>query len=120
MNRLTHTLLAIGSFMIGVVIVTYMIDAVQTKQQVDSLNSKTDTMSREHALSEMMKGCDDGSYDGPNFDQTTYCSCVANQLLDVYGINETAKMALNLSQDEMTAKFQPYINDCLRQQGLEV
>jgi hypothetical protein len=113
-------LLILAGLVLGGYTVSYMIQAAQTHEEVKQINAKTITIDREEAREIFMSECDTGEYDGARFDQTAYCSCTFNELVNRVGINQMAKDGLNMTEAEMLNKYEPEINTCLRRQGIEI
>lgn len=115
--------------LVGFVVISsglnYLVSAVVTKQQVDTINNRAKTntgapvITRDEAYKSIMAGCDTGTIDRAGFDQTAYCACTANGVLNRYGVNKVASDGLNMSEAEMIEKYQPIIDSCLMQQEVE-
>lgn len=105
--------------------VRYAIDAVQTREQVRQIEQRADDPTSKSVLDptaakeEWMQGCDTGEYTGANFNQTTYCGCTFDLLVQEKGLNWVANMGLNGTDAEIKAAVEPYANRCLDQQNVE-
>lgn len=115
MKNIKNILVGVIIFFTVSTVVSYMISAVATKEEVRKINNGTyrTTQSEEKELRRtFMQECDTGEYDGTVFDQTSYCECVLRTMEADYGLVGIGKIGLNNELEKM----QPYIDRCLAQQ----
>jgi len=107
MKNLVIILVIIGSIAGG----SYIVDAVMTKQAVDSLASPNSApaLSESEAKAEFMGGCNTNEYDR----QAEYCGCTYNQMRQKVTVNQLINDGLTLNQEQMQAKYQEEISYCL-------
>jgi hypothetical protein len=104
--------------------VPYLSSAIQTKQVVDEISTRADNPTSEPVINiskgraDFMSGCDTGEYDGAGFDQTAYCGCVFDTMLEEKGINWIVKLGLNVDTTEAEAAMEPYANRCVNNQQI--
>lgn len=123
-NNLKTVLVVIALLSVPYV-VRYAIDAVQTKEQVRQIEQRADDpnskplMDVAEGRKEWMSGCDDGTLNGANFNQTTYCGCAYDLMVQEKGLNWIANTGLNSTDAEMKEAFRPYSEQCVNQQNVE-
>lgn len=103
----------------------YVIDAIMVKEQVNTVAERADDRKSEPVISiaegkaSWMEGCDTGEYSGPNFDQTVYCGCAFDKLVEHHGLNWVINVGLNDTEEEAQAKITPETTACFDEQIAE-
>jgi hypothetical protein len=125
MNSNLKTVLIVIALLSAPYAVRYAIDAVQTKEQVRQIEQRADDPTSESVIDpvaakeEWMSSCDDGTLNGANFSQTTYCGCTFDLIVQEKGLNWVANIGLNGTEAEIKAAIEPFANRCLDQQNVE-
>ena len=118
MKDVPKYIIVIGFF----ILVRFLAGAVMTDIQVRQIrngandkNSKI-AMSVPEARKSWNEGCDPTPTVGGAFNQTTYCNCVFDSLVDTYGINWIANMGLTKTQTELQTAFKEPSDACIYDQ----
>lgn len=125
MNNNLKTVLIVIALLSAPYAVRYAIDAVQTKEQVRQIEQRADDPTSKSVIDpvaakeEWMSSCDDSTLNGANFNQTTYCGCTFDLIVQEKGLNWIANIGLNGTEAEIKAAVEPYANRCLDQQNVE-
>jgi len=93
-------------------LVGYLLEAIQTKQYVDSLsNTNTSSvLSESEAKASFMEGCNTNEFTK----QSEYCECTYEQIRNNTSINQLINDGLTLTNEQMQVKYENEISYCLR------
>lgn len=103
----------------AIIIIPYLIGAVITREEVRQIENGANNpksaagISSESAKTSFMSGCDDGSLNTAEFNQTTYCGCMYDTMAAEKGINWIADLGLNKTEAEASAAMTPYAERCI-------
>lgn len=113
--------ISILAFIVAFWSVGYIVDSVQVKREVEKINdvSSSEVISRAEGKIEFMEGCDTGIYSGPAFDQTRYCGCVYDKLVEKHGVNGLLRIVLNESEEEIQSIMADEVSLCLAEQNVD-
>ena len=114
---LAITLAAVGIFRLAT---SEAYDMYQENNLKTQLNKDEPIVSEAEAKQSFIQACDTGEFTGANFDQAAYCECAWQALRVDYSVNQIAKTGLNSTPEQIEAFMQPYANQCLAEQGIEV
>lgn len=95
-------------------------DMYQESNLKTQINKNEPVISEAEAKQAFIKACDTGEFTGEGFDQAVYCGCAWQALRADYSVNQIIKTGLNSTPEQAEAFMQPYANQCLAEQGIEV
>lgn len=111
---------------VAFVVIRYIAGAVMTDIQVRQIkngandkNSKV-AMSVPEARKFFNEGCDPTPMNSNEFNQTTYCNCVFDSLVETYGINWIANMGLTKTEAELQTAFKKPSDICIYNQTSQI
>lgn len=114
-----NALVIIAVVLFGAFGVGYIIDAVLTKEAVRKIENRANNPTSQpiitdaEARAEFVNGC---VIEGVGIDGVQiYCTCMYDELRQIYSVNQLINLALNSSEAELESIMAPHVDGCVQE-----
>jgi len=116
MNKSLRIVIAIIAAIIGWALGSYLVKAITVERQVNNLTTNPQALSTAEFKDGFMQGCMEVNLSGLGINQTQYCGCMYDMVMENKGMNWAVQAGLDINNPKYQGDLENYASICLSEQ----